>query len=82
MPVTDLLFAGLELMLLGMGIVFVFLTILVFTLGLMSKISAQLAEEEPLPQHDYAPIEQKKPENTALIAVISAAVAKYRAAHN
>ncbi|MGD2117863.1 MAG: OadG family protein [Chromatiales bacterium] len=82
MPVSDLLFAGLELMLLGMGIVFIFLVLLVFTLNGMSKISAMFAEEEHVQPHYHPVAEQKKPENTALIAVISAAVARYRAAQS
>ena len=81
MPVSDLLVNGVELMLLGMGIVFVFLLILVLALNVMSRISFYFDN----PEDDLAVKSQqtlRKPDNTALIAVISAAVSRYRAAHN
>ena len=46
MPVTDLLLEGVELMLLGMGSVFVFLTTLVLVLKGMSRLAQALAPEE------------------------------------
>lgn len=84
MPITDQLMNGLELMLLGMGIVFVFLMILVVALYGMSKLSA-LLDQSDIQAHTVStspPATAIKPENTALIAVISAAVARYRSAHN
>ncbi len=84
MPISDLLLTGVELMLLGMGIVFVFLVILVFALGIMSRISQFFSTEDPqLPGQDISlsAAAPSKPDNTALIAVISAAVARYRAKH-
>ncbi|MET0080314.1 MAG: OadG family transporter subunit, partial [Candidatus Thiodiazotropha lotti] len=39
MPIEDLLLSGVNLMLLGMGIVFTFLLVLVFTMKGMSKLA-------------------------------------------
>ena len=82
MPISDLLASGIQLMLMGMGIVFVFLFILVFAMMLMSKISFFFddIEEAVVQAPQQTPL--KKPENTALIAVITAAITRYRSAHN
>ena len=74
---ANLLIQGVELMLLGMGIVFGFLTILVFTLRGMSLLADRL--------HTPPVVEPAVPEpisvsdNRRLVAVISAAVSRYRA---
>lgn len=75
---TELLVQGAELMMLGMGIVFGFLIILVFTLKGMSLLASLL---------DVAPTSAVTPptpinvsHNRQLAAVIGAAVAKYRTA--
>jgi len=83
MPMSDLLMNGFELMLLGMGIVFTFLMILVVALNVMSRIAFHFdtTEEEPTAT-PTPPQTMGKPENTALIAVISAAISRYRSAHN
>jgi len=80
MPISDLLASGVQLMLTGMSIVFVFLIVLVFALGLMSRISHALSTEEQ-PQESDSSASFSKPENTALIAVISAAINRYRSTH-
>lgn len=80
MPISDLLVSGVELMLIGMGIVFVFLGILVFALGLMSRISHAL-DKDDITQGTDAVAQFGKPDNTALIAVITAAVTRFRANH-
>ena len=74
--VTDLLIQGSELMLLGMGIVFGFLTVLVFTLKGMSQLAARL---DTTPPGQATPEPINVTDNRQLIAVISAAVARYRA---
>jgi len=79
MPITDLLVNGVELMLLGMGIVFVFLVMLIFALMLMSRISAYFDDDENN-QQLASPTVLKIPDNTALLAVITAAVARYKSA--
>jgi len=83
MPMSDLLMNGFELMLLGMGIVFSFLLFLVVAMNLMSRIAFYFdtTEEEPTAA-PTTPQTKGKPENTALIAVISAAISRYRSAHN
>ncbi len=85
MPMSDLIMNGFELMLLGMGIVFTFLMILVVALNVMSRIAFHFDNtEEELTATTSTPATQTmgKPENTALIAVISAAISRYRSAHS
>jgi len=78
-PITDLLMTGVELMLLGMGIVFSFLVLLVFVLKVMSWLAGRfLTTESPAPMPAVA---QPAAADTTLIAVISAAVTRYRATH-
>ena len=76
--VIDLLIQGSELMLLGMGIVFGFLTVLVFTLRGMSLLAARL---DTTPPGQATPEPISVTDNRRLIAVISAAVAHYRASN-
>lgn len=74
---TALLFESLRLMLIGMGIVFSFLLLLVGILRVMSWAAARLA---PLPQTEPAvPVAGVGAETETPIAVIAAAVARYRA---
>lgn len=74
---AKLLLQGIELMLLGMGIVFGFLTILVFTLRGMSRLADHL-DTTPAPVA-AAPEPIDVSGNRQLVAVITAAVARYRA---
>ncbi len=74
-----MLLQGVELMLLGMGIVFGFLSILVFTLRGMSRLADRL-HTEPVPG-PAAPEPISVADNRPLVAVISAAIARYRATH-
>ena len=48
----NLMLAGVELMLVGMGTVFVFLTLLVFATTLMSKIVMRIAPPTAIPAAD------------------------------
>ncbi|MDX1694133.1 MAG: OadG family transporter subunit [Ketobacteraceae bacterium] len=76
---NHLLSEGLTLMLLGMGAVFVFLTLLVFATSLMSRLVAQFS---PAPAPVAAPVPPASPtsseDNQQLLAVITAAIHKYR----
>ncbi|MGD9298345.1 MAG: OadG family protein [Thiohalocapsa sp.] len=82
MSETALLFESLRLMLIGMGIVFCFLLLLVGILRVMSWVALRLA---PLPQTE--PAVPTPSTGTAMgagkgdeppIAVIAAAIARYR----
>jgi oxaloacetate decarboxylase gamma subunit len=81
MPVTDMLFEGLRLMVIGMGIVFAFLLLLVAILRLMSEVASRLLPETPV-EAQSAPtvnVGHAGPEQDGeLLAVISAAIARYR----
>jgi len=81
MSVTDLIVAGLELMLLGMGIVFVFLTALVFILNGMSRVARALDKSPAAVAGPAVVRSASTPEEDDVVAVISAAVAQYRARH-
>jgi|TARA_R110002020_G_scaffold136783_2_gene305319 oxaloacetate decarboxylase (Na+ extruding) subunit gamma len=77
---SDLIMIGLELMLLGMGSVFVFLILLVIVTTVMSRLLTRfLPEAAPVPK---APAKRPKPTATAvdpeLIAVIGAAIKQHR----
>jgi oxaloacetate decarboxylase gamma subunit len=50
MPVSGLLSAGLELMLMGMGVVFLLLTLLVYTLTYVSRFIQRTQVEPPTPE--------------------------------
>lgn len=79
MPISDLMMTGFELMLLGMGMVFGFLILLVFALKAMSWATGRFdSGESPVAVAGNAPAQPAAGDNT-LIAVISAAVARYRA---
>lgn len=79
----NLLSEGINLMVFGMGFVFVFLTLLVFSTGVMSKLVNKYAPAPaPKPQRSRpaakAPGVQAGAKNDELIAVMTAAVHKYR----
>ncbi|MCC5881337.1 MAG: OadG family protein [Halomonas sp.] len=79
----QLLLDGLALMGVGMGFVFVFLTILVLTTTLMSLVVRRLSPT-PAPSAPVSsptsPIKPKS-DDAELMAVISAAVHRYRRRH-
>ena len=77
-PMTnaELLAAGGNLMLLGMGVVFVLLGLLVFTVGGMSKLARKI-DGAPAPVEAPSAEPQGTPDQE-LLSVISAAVHKYR----
>ncbi|UZE94972.1 OadG family protein [Alkalimarinus alittae] len=73
----SLMSQALDLMIAGMGFVFVFLVILIGATTLMSKLAMKL--EPPAPEAPAAPAQPASPMNDPrLMAVITAAVAKYR----
>lgn len=80
--IGSLLEQAATLMLTGMGVVFLFLTILVYLVRLMSSLVP-----EEVPQLITAPIQHSKVQQTSstvspkVIAAISAAVHQYRTSH-
>jgi len=79
---SNLLDRGLELALLGMGTVFVFLTLLVMATMIMSRII--LAFDIALVDQELEQLGSGQPsldQDRRLVAVISAAVQQYRAEH-
>lgn len=78
---SDLMSEALSLMAVGMGFVFVFLTILVGVTTLMSKLVNKYAPA-PEPKVSVASPQMNATSNDAqLLAVLSAAVEKYRSDH-
>ena len=78
----DLLREGITLMITGMGFVFVFLTLLVFTTKAMSRVVVALVPEQTFPPNPDGTGQQ--PHNIAdphLLAIISAAIHKHRSRH-
>lgn len=78
MPIADLMYTGVQLMMLGMGIVFGFLILLVFVLKAMSRL-AQLIESPENESGLQAPITQPAAVEQVPMAAIAAAIARYRA---
>jgi oxaloacetate decarboxylase gamma subunit len=76
---SPLLVQGVELMVFGMGTVFLFLACLVLVTGLMSAIIQRFAPIKE-PQLEQTAV-VAAPDDERLIAVISAAVHKYRSRH-
>ena len=76
---NNLVLQGVELMLLGMGIVFSFLTLLVFTLRGMSLLADRFEASETAQSETTAAAPVDVSDDQQLVAVISAAVARYRA---
>jgi len=81
MPVTDLMLQGLELMVLGMGIVFFFLVILVFAMQGMSRLAGSLAGHRADAARQGHAAVGTETDAEELIAVIAAAVGRYRSSH-
>ncbi len=75
---SELFNAGLELMVIGMGIVFVFLAMLVAFVSLMSfLLTAFFPENTASPNTKPIPVSSNQ-EDEDVIAAISAAVHRYR----
>lgn len=75
----DLLSEGLTLMALGMGFVFVFLTLLVLTTSLMSWLIRRYFPQPQARAQPRADAETSSPmEDATLMAVIGAAVHRHR----
>ncbi|MBT2971721.1 MAG: hypothetical protein B6D72_14700 [gamma proteobacterium symbiont of Ctena orbiculata] len=85
MPTSDLLMSGVNLMVLGMGIVFTFLLILVFAMKGMSKLALHLTARhggsEKVSSQPSILGQDQAGMRGDLVAVITAAISSYRATH-
>lgn len=79
MSVAEQLLVGVELMFLGMGIVFGFLTLLVFTLKGMSLLATRISDRSSAVAASVPLVATAQADQSQLVAVISAAIARYRA---
>jgi oxaloacetate decarboxylase gamma subunit len=83
-PTSDLMLEGLTLMVFGMGFVFTFLTLLVFSTKTMSSIVLRFAPVELVvvkPPLVMVSPSQQVANDPQLMAVLSAAVHRYRQDH-
>ena len=78
MPVDELLLEGLNLMLIGMGMVFAFLAILIVLMQVMSRAARAMAAPEGAPTAAAGSGAVTDAEDGELIAVITAAINRYR----
>ena len=79
MQASELIVEGVNLMLLGMGSVFLFLTLLVLALTLMSRLVKLLSKEERLTlPTSSAGLAQPVAGDEELIAVIAVAISRFR----
>ena len=74
----DLTAMGLELVLLGMGTVFAFLTLLVFVTSLMSRLIIRFSSAETLTPVPLSVMTGQAGPSPAIIAAVGAAVRRYR----
>ncbi|MCM8854706.1 MAG: OadG family protein [Candidatus Thiodiazotropha sp. (ex Lucinoma kastoroae)] len=85
MPITDLLMSGVNLMGIGMTIVFTFLLVLVFAMKGMSKLALFVTERqgvsETLSSHPLTTGQGQAGMRGDLVAVITAAINTYRTTH-
>ncbi len=79
---NNLINEGLNLMMFGMGFVFVFLTLLIFATGLMSRlVTRYFPEPAPAASKKARFAEQTPADEQQLVAVLSAAIKQYRSRH-
>jgi oxaloacetate decarboxylase gamma subunit len=76
---TELIMSGVELMIVGMGIVYLFLTMLVFAINLMSFIVRRFFPEISRPANPLPPVAPGIDKKT--VAAITASIHQYREKH-
>lgn len=72
---TNLVIEGIKFMVLGMGTVFVFLTIMIISMNIMSGIIHKFFPE---PQANTNATTSSKKDNKKIVAAITAAIAHHR----
>ncbi|MEI7796613.1 MAG: OadG family protein [Methylococcaceae bacterium] len=77
---TELMSSGIELMFAGMGIVFLFLTMLVIVINTMSGLIQRYFPEEPVSSISI-PVAKNTAIDKSYIAAITAAIHQYRSTH-
>ena len=79
----DVLQQGINLMIFGMGTVFVFLTLLVFSTSIMSSLVARFFPDRPeAAPVKPVPVATSNVTDPKLLAIIKAAVDQHRDKHN
>ena len=79
---SNLLWEGVNLMVIGMGAVFVFLVLLVFATSVMSSLISRFLPEPQIPSTPTATGQQPPQANDGqLMAVIAAAIHRHRSRH-
>ena len=79
---SNLLWEGVNLMVIGMGAVFVFLVLLVFATSVMSSLISRFLPEPQIPSTPTATGQQPTQANDGqLMAVIAAAIHRHRSRH-
>lgn len=77
---SELISSGVELMLVGMGIVYLFLTMLVIAINLMSSMVQRFFPDAPIKTLSVPSVRPRADKLT--VAAITAAVHQYRDKHN
>jgi oxaloacetate decarboxylase gamma subunit len=78
--IGELLVSGVKLMLIGMGIVYLFLALLVWVIGVTSKLINRYSLVQPQFPSPLAParVQETEGDDGELVAVITAAIHKYQ----
>ena len=77
----DLLWQGGKLMLLGMGTVFLFLALLVMVMSAILRLLERIPERDVSPDSDTSAFGKQPDVEPEMIAVLTAAVRRYRSVH-
>jgi len=75
---TNLVMEGVKFMFLGMGTVFTFLIIMIFTINLMSLIIHKFFPEPQAVEETVSDTTTQQQDNKKIIAAITAAIAYHR----
>lgn len=77
--ITDLLFSGVKLMLIGMTIVYLFLALLVWIIGVTSKLAHRFDQSSRLADEDFSRGDELLSEldEGEIVAAISAAIHRH-----